>query len=322
MAACNAGVCGWSCTRFFADCNRLADDGCEQDTSSDPSNCGACGAVCHGECIRGFCTVHVSDGELNPSGLVIAGASLYWTVRDSSTVSLRPSDGALVQLAGGQDEPAALAVSTTSAYWTNRGSGEVKSVARGGGPASIRATGQARPREIILVEQRLYWVNEGTNGTDGSVMRLDLGGGAPQVVSSTAALPGGQIVATAGAPKGLAAVTTLPGGNQPWVYGAICWGDPTNRVVWGVSPAGGPPFPFAFAQAPWNPTMLIGGAERLYVLNGATDSLQTHHLYIPGMGADFEPPFQLGGEQIPGLVAAASPWGAMAWIAGGSVRWR
>jgi hypothetical protein len=43
--------------RWYADCDGLAVDGCEVDSTSDPANCGGCGLACApGEtCASGMC---------------------------------------------------------------------------------------------------------------------------------------------------------------------------------------------------------------------------------------------------------------------------
>jgi hypothetical protein len=62
-AACKAGACAVSqCNAGFADCNMNAADGCETNTNTNNSNCGACGHVCSGAngtetCAGGVCTV-------------------------------------------------------------------------------------------------------------------------------------------------------------------------------------------------------------------------------------------------------------------------
>lgn len=49
-ASCSQGLCSLSCYYPWGDCNHpaapAADDGCETNLSSDPANCGACGAAC------------------------------------------------------------------------------------------------------------------------------------------------------------------------------------------------------------------------------------------------------------------------------------
>jgi hypothetical protein len=64
--ACTAGSCEFACTDPFADCNGLADDGCEADTDTDSANCGTCTNGClvpsgTPGCVAGLCTVGGCD---------------------------------------------------------------------------------------------------------------------------------------------------------------------------------------------------------------------------------------------------------------------
>ncbi len=56
---CTASVCQvGTCTGTFRNCNNNPSDGCEVDTASNPSHCGACGNVCgSGVCTNGTCVV-------------------------------------------------------------------------------------------------------------------------------------------------------------------------------------------------------------------------------------------------------------------------
>jgi hypothetical protein len=59
---CATGACGFTCSTGFGDCNARADDGCEVDTRTSPSHCGACGRACAlpnatAGCAGGACTV-------------------------------------------------------------------------------------------------------------------------------------------------------------------------------------------------------------------------------------------------------------------------
>src|SRR5262249_40679727 len=57
---CQNNTCNGTCNTGFADCNMNKQmDGCEVNTGSDPSNCGACGLSCDKLCI----------GNVMPGGL-------------------------------------------------------------------------------------------------------------------------------------------------------------------------------------------------------------------------------------------------------------
>lgn len=45
-SACTGGVCGFSCSAGFSDCDGIAANGCESDLATSASNCGSCGRSC------------------------------------------------------------------------------------------------------------------------------------------------------------------------------------------------------------------------------------------------------------------------------------
>ncbi len=82
-AICTAGVCGLTCESGFGDCNQVAADGCEVQTTSDPANCGECGHSCQGAfCVASVCgtppNVVAAMPENDPlRGLAIDGSYAY-----------------------------------------------------------------------------------------------------------------------------------------------------------------------------------------------------------------------------------------------------
>ena len=70
-ASCSAGACQFTCNAGFADCNLNAADGCEVDTRTSATHCGACSTVCPAGanavplCVAGACSVTCSAGFAN-----------------------------------------------------------------------------------------------------------------------------------------------------------------------------------------------------------------------------------------------------------------
>jgi len=61
---CDQGVCGYSCTPNWADCDADTNNGCETSLLDDPMNCGGCGIRCETEgqpCVDGRCLTKECD---------------------------------------------------------------------------------------------------------------------------------------------------------------------------------------------------------------------------------------------------------------------
>jgi hypothetical protein len=58
IARCTSGACGFVCLPGYADCNAVATDGCEVNTRTSTSHCGACGNACPAgsACVSGVCS--------------------------------------------------------------------------------------------------------------------------------------------------------------------------------------------------------------------------------------------------------------------------
>lgn len=67
-ASCRGGLCRYRCAGTFGDCDGDIRNGCEVDTNTTVSNCGACGTVCRGatnatpQCMAGICTLQCNGG--------------------------------------------------------------------------------------------------------------------------------------------------------------------------------------------------------------------------------------------------------------------
>jgi hypothetical protein len=73
-ATCASGTCGITCQTGFGNCNGNNADGCEVDTNTNTSNCGACGTVCPARanaattCQAGTCGFTCNTGFANCDG--------------------------------------------------------------------------------------------------------------------------------------------------------------------------------------------------------------------------------------------------------------
>jgi hypothetical protein len=58
-SVCAAGSCTITCTTGYANCDGLVDNGCEVNTTNNPSNCGSCRHTCPSgrRCVSGMCTM-------------------------------------------------------------------------------------------------------------------------------------------------------------------------------------------------------------------------------------------------------------------------
>jgi hypothetical protein len=207
-------------------------------------------------------------------------------------------------LADAQDAPGGILLVGGMLYWTNHSGGQVMRIPVAGGIREVVADGQNHPRALANDDQRLFWVNEGTDAGDGSVMTIGFDGGAPALISTDSTLPGGIPSPTAAAPTAISMVwlpldVVLPGHASKFPV----WADRASGVVW-ASPDGRPvavTYPFNPGSA-WDPRHLFLTVENVSVFNLGTQAVYgLDRLYIPG-SAPYEPPFHwslLG--SVPGI---------------------
>jgi hypothetical protein len=75
---CSNSVCGINCNAGYGNCDGLASNGCEVNTTTNPSHCGGCGSACstnHGTagCSNSTCTITCAAGWGNCDNLVSNG---------------------------------------------------------------------------------------------------------------------------------------------------------------------------------------------------------------------------------------------------------
>ncbi len=85
-ATCAGGACGYACNAGFADCDATSSNGCEIDTRTNASHCGACNARCSltgvatATCVAGACAVGAcSTGRGDCDGVASNGCEVDLT---------------------------------------------------------------------------------------------------------------------------------------------------------------------------------------------------------------------------------------------------
>ncbi len=116
------------------------------DIATDSLNCGSCGHDCQG--------VPCSNGLCSPS-----------------------------LIASGQGGATDIAANTEGVVWTNSKSGEVMIYRKSSGIIESLAKSQMAPGPLVLTATDAYWANQGMGG--GEILRVSLGGGIPQGLTST-----------------------------------------------------------------------------------------------------------------------------------------
>lgn len=153
------------CPEGFADCDGDSENGCEAALRTSVESCGACGARCEGGdgatalCAAGACALACDVGRADCDG--------------------DAANGCEVHLSEDPRHCGACGVTCAGACWN--------------GTCDAAAIAEALPIPAYLAMDAtgLYWTNQGTGeAPDGSVMRLDPGGGAAEVLAADQPLPG------------------------------------------------------------------------------------------------------------------------------------
>jgi hypothetical protein len=271
----------------------LRSDGGMLEVRSGPFDGGDAVTVASVPAVAGVAPVAVQDD----GGLYFSNGGARQPDGDGGIIyrlALDAPGAAPAVLADAQDAPGGILVMGGMIYWTNHSGGQVMRIPVVGGVPEVLAEGQNHPRALANDDQRLFWLNEGTDAGDGSVMSIGLDGGAPVLLSTDSTLPGGIPSPTAAAPTAISMVwlpldVVPPGDASKFPV----WADRASGVVW-ASPAGRPvavTYPFNPASA-WDPRQLFLGVENVFLFNLGTQAVYgLDRLYIPG-SAPYEPPFQ------------------------------
>jgi hypothetical protein len=78
-ATCALGACGINCNGGWGNCDGNMLNGCETNTTNNPSNCGSCGAVCPGggSCVNGICQAQL--GCFHTTNVLQVGTKSQYT---------------------------------------------------------------------------------------------------------------------------------------------------------------------------------------------------------------------------------------------------
>jgi hypothetical protein len=258
------GICGFGCVTGFADCDRIATNGCETSIFTDPNNCGACGKVCPGTCTERGCIAAVATGEQEVESLALADGGVYWTSRIGDSLLLRQgAAGTPPRTLAAFQAPGALRASLALRDDTiviAGGGGSVFRVARDGTAVAEVASGQGGIGGVAMDDRSFFWTNHDT----GEVMRADRDGGIAVPLASgfvaprSIAVDGGTVYWADEGDGGMGAVLALaPDAAAPEVLSVppgtalqptavsvskegVCWtGGLFENVLW-LRPFGGP----------------------------------------------------------------------------------
>jgi hypothetical protein len=190
------------CDPPFADCNGIADDGCEIDLSNDPENCGVCAQTCGGAaCGGGLCAEPevVTAGGFNYRWLALGDEHAYFTYNGGLAVGgvLKVSKlGGEPELLTTGAEIGGLVLANGFLYFTQPDvcfdstclqSGGVRRVATDGSGA-VTLKSLSFVGDVAVDDDAVYF------GGDGATWRKSLGDGSELQLTSV----GGELLALEG----------------------------------------------------------------------------------------------------------------------------
>jgi hypothetical protein len=142
-------------------------------------------------------------GGLGARGtLAFRNDSLYFGTVDNLIVRFSPATGSVSSLTIEEEAPVSLAADGVDVYWTFRGlglndGGLKRARASGDEPSKTLVPMQQNPLAVVLDGDYVYWVNAGTLSVsadkstikNGSIKRVEIGGGDPELLANNQAVP-------------------------------------------------------------------------------------------------------------------------------------
>ncbi len=142
----------------------------------------------------------LASGLSSPVAVALDTANAYFAT-DSEIDFVPIAGGSVSTLATGQNGPDSVAVDMNNVYWTNAGSmnnGSVQQAPKSGPDAGIvlvLASNLPAPQAVAVDSAFVYWTNAGSFcASDGSVMRVPIGGGTPTTIAEKQGTPNGLAV--------------------------------------------------------------------------------------------------------------------------------
>lgn len=177
IASCPLTGCGGKATvlnRMTAAVGEIATDQGQLFWTASNSLSGTGGVL---SCDRDDCastSLFLASGQRRPVSVVASSHGLYWTTTSALIKCATPdcADGPQ-PFATGLDSPFGVAVDDHHVYFTLAKSGQIARCPHESceeGP-EILANGQSFPTAIVLDAEHAFWVNQGANTLDGTVMR-------------------------------------------------------------------------------------------------------------------------------------------------------